>query len=559
MFSAMICAAMNENLNLRIRARRLMSPALLLCAALGCGPAASGAENMFQPRVQPGGIDCRPTITGLRKTGTNSVLEWYGLRGGYHVQGATAPASAWSEITNALAGTFSNSIVMGAMSAGQKFFRLQTDNSFVGSGACSSCHWDRYNDWQGTMHARAWDGIAALPAPVQKDCIACHTTGSGQPTGFATYDKTPNLANVGCENCHGPGAAHKYGDHSIVRPAVTIAAETCGGCHDGSHNPTYTEWTNTAHASVTEDVASGFSDTPSGQSRMTSCGACHSGATRMAMLQQYESISEGYPSPLELPTAHDAATYGVTCAICHDPHAKNLEHQLRNPLFSTNNFSLRSSSTFAEQYNPAIQICGQCHNDRGASWTSTSRPPHHSPQYNFLLGTIGEQQSGQPLADPGSHALLITNQCIGCHMPSTPYTNEQQPAVTGHRFKVESFDICTKCHALPGDLVTFTTNAVWSQIQEVKTALDLWATTKAPPALQGYGTRAWEYTSPGTLSSGGPGPTSSEQAFIPVNIQKARYNMYVVFHDGSYGVHNARLAAVLLDNALSWVQQEMAR
>ncbi len=517
------------------------------------------AEDMYQPQAKAGGIDIRPGITSLRNTPTNSTISWYGLKGGYHVEATAAPGSGWLEVTNALAGTFSNSVTVPRTAGSQGFFRLRTDNSFVGSRGCSSCHYDKYNDWSGTPHAAAWDSIASLPAQTQSNCIACHAVGVGQPTGFISMDATPSLANVGCENCHGAGAAHKYGDHSIAKPAVMVAAEACGGCHDGSHHPTYSEWTNTAHADVTEDVASGFSDTPAGQSRMTSCGPCHSGATRMAMLKQYEYLLAGYNTPLTLPTAHDASLYGVTCAICHDPHVSDLTHQLRNPVSSTNNFSLLSSSTFVSQYDPGIQVCAQCHNDRGASWTSTSRPPHHSPQYNFLLGTIGQQQNGQPPAYPASHALLITNQCVGCHMQSAPYTSEQQPAASGHSFKVESFNMCQKCHALPEDLVQFTTNAVWSQIQEVKSALDLWALTKAPAGLSAYGTLAWEYTSPGSLSTGGPGPTSAEQALIPVNIQKARFNMYVVFHDGSFGVHNARLAATLLDNALSWVQQELGK
>ena len=68
-----------------------------------------------------------------------------------------------------------------------------------------------------------------------------------------------------------------------------------------------------------------------------------------------------------------------------------------------------------------INLCAQCHNDHGASWTNSSAPPHKSPQYNMLLGTVGELDSGSAQYDPGSHGLLITNQCVGCHMQSAPY------------------------------------------------------------------------------------------------------------------------------------------
>src|SRR5678815_4745342 len=70
-------------------------------------------------------------------------------------------------------------------------------------------------------------------------------------------------------------------------------------------------------------------------------------------------------------------------------------NQLRQALSSTNDFFLTTSDDFTSKYNPNINVCAQCHNHRGASWTSTSRAPHHSPQYNILLGTVGLLASGQ--------------------------------------------------------------------------------------------------------------------------------------------------------------------
>ena len=74
-----------------------------------------------------------------------------------------------------------------------------------------------------------------------------------------------------------------------------------------------------------------------------------------------------------------------------------------------------------------------------------------------------------------------------------------------------------------------------------------------------YGTRAWEYTTPGALSPGGPGPDTAEQALIPANIQKARFNLYIVLYDGSFGTHNGLYAITLLDTAQNWVYQELIR
>jgi len=128
----------------------------------------------------------------------------------------------------------------------------------------------------------------------------------------------------------------------------------------------------------------------------------------------------------------------------------------------------------------------------------------------------------------------------------------------GHNFKVQSVESCRGCHPQPEALVEFTMAAVQMQIDAVKSALDQWATTKAPEALRTkYGVRAWEYTNPGDLSTGGSGPNSSEQAQIPDNIKKARFNLYIVKYDGSYGVHNGPHAINLLDTAMGWVRAEL--
>ena len=309
---------------------------------------------------------------------------------------------------------------------------------------------------------------------------------------------TPWLTGVGCENCHGPGGAHVYGSHNLVQPAATIAAQVCGGCHDGDMNPTYTEWTNSAHAAVTPDVASGFSDTPSGQSRMMSCGPCHSGATRDAMLQNYAFTQGGYltaSNALALPSGADARLYAQTCAVCHDPHSTNGgPFQLRSPLSSTNFFSYSTSLAgatnqfgqlinlnFNSQYNANIQICAQCHNLRGALWTDTSRPPHNSLQYNMLLGDVGVLGTNLAPYQPSTHARFFTNQCVDCHMQASPFQSAALPANTGHQFTVDSFTVCEQCHGPnASNLVDFAMNAFLpAQTAQVTAALNFWAATKA--------------------------------------------------------------------------------
>jgi hypothetical protein len=105
-------------------------------------------------------------------------------------------------------------------------------------------------------------------------------------------------------------------------------------------------------------------------------------------------------------------------------------------------------------------------------------------------------------------------------------------------------------------------------------ALNQWAALQAPPALSTNGTVAWEYTTPGGLiwqtnSTGWvtawsqqdsvdfTGPNAAGQALIPDNIKKARFNLYLVLNDGSYGVHNPFFAISLLNSAEDLVIQQL--
>ena len=416
--------------------------------------------------------------------------------------------------------------------------------------------------------------FVAAGGQTNSSCLSCHTVGYGLPTGFVSQSKTPQLANVQCENCHGPAANHQANpDDPTVVPQVELAATVCGGCHTGPMQPTYEEWNTSGHAAVVPDALQTMS---SSTNNISSCGRCHSGSVRLALINGQ--------NPVALTNDLNVA---ITCVVCHDPHSTNANPaQVRNPLFSTNYFSLATTDVFTNVYaaNTNINLCAQCHNSRGAAWTDTSRAPHRSLQYNFLLGSVGQLWNGvtdSPATfNPGTHAGLpasaqnsisgtfyLTNQCVSCHMqPDAP------PATThSHTFEVASHDVCLNCHSTdPGQ----SGPGISNEVTTVMVLLNKWAATQAPAALQTNGAVVWEYTTPGGLiwqtnSSGYvtgwtqadqvnfSGPDAAGQALIPDNIKKARFDLYLVVNDGSLGAHNWIFALNLLSAAQNLVSQEL--
>lgn len=666
---------------------------LALSAMLAASARAGSAPPMYRiPTNSPGGVPAQSTITSFTPAGTNTSVCWYGMQGWYTIE-MTTNLSTWTPVGRVPASSFATcALVPNGGNPGANF-RLNQTNAFAGSGACAGCHGDKYGEWKGTRHSDAYNTIASLPLPpaVKQTCYPCHTVGMNQPTGFLNITNTPYLTDVGCENCHGPAAWHKYSDHDLIRPAVSIDPAICGGCHTDDHHPTYEEYEGTLHSEVNDDVKYGFNGgtyypgtlvvrganstsgvivvtngAPGstncygyyvttnanltlktnyttgivhsgngagtgyiydpGQDRAVGCGICHSAATRMAMIQDYEARQDGRTNALVFPAAQDSGAWSAACATCHDPHSAENIAQLRNPIWSTNYYTMPTtadkrtiyttnfqgaittniifmSAAFANMYDPDVQICGQCHNSRGARWDgrsfgyynattllsvttngpgivwgvqtniSYSRPPHHSPQYNILSGIAQPDYLNGTSNVFGVHSLN-TNGCAACHMKSVSVASPtpENPNYTGHEFEplltgANAYVSCavSGCHSS----TTQASNDMFAVQFEISGAistavsnLNNWATTKGP-ALFGtnyskYLQNGWEYTTPGALATiTNAGPSSSDQLKIPVGVRQARFNLYMVNYGNaaSLGVHNPTYTRYLLNDCSNKVWQ----
>ena len=79
--------------------------------------------------------------------------------------------------------------------------------TYTGVKQCSSCHFKEYTAWKKTKHAK--EAFESVPAKYRTngDCMKCHATGYGAPTGYKDASSA-NLAGTTCEACHGPGSEH---------------------------------------------------------------------------------------------------------------------------------------------------------------------------------------------------------------------------------------------------------------------------------------------------------------------------------------------------------------
>ncbi len=111
-----------------------------------------------------------------------------------------------------------------------------TGGVYVGSASCKGCHAEAYAIWKKSKHAHAYQTLVSHGHAADPECLTCHTVGFGFQTGFVNMETTPNLPDVGCENCHGVGGNHvknpKKGYGQVTRA-------NCLTCHTAQNSPKF--------------------------------------------------------------------------------------------------------------------------------------------------------------------------------------------------------------------------------------------------------------------------------------------------------------------------------
>jgi hypothetical protein len=114
-------------------------------------------------------------------------------------------------------------------------------NGYLGTAACGACHAPALAFWKTSKHARALSALARVGRDHDPSCVGCHVTGYLQPGGWTLATKGPartddrrsmaELANVSCEDCHGPGSAHVAAIDKKTGTSRAVPKSVCLGCH----------------------------------------------------------------------------------------------------------------------------------------------------------------------------------------------------------------------------------------------------------------------------------------------------------------------------------------
>lgn len=291
---------------------------------------------------------------------------------------------------------------------------------------CGNCHIGQQGGWEETAHADAWRTLDES-GNRQTFCEGCHTVNergnaaTGNLGWTATQD--PRYQDVQCESCHGPGQIHvsnpdasqPLASLSVSFPEIAGAISGaqqndfgCADCHEGTHHPFVEEWSRSPHAQVVGFAAG-----------RPECQACHRGQQTLVAWGENADYLEKNSSE-HLP---------VVCGICHDPHEKNFEGQLRFPV-----------TTVSLEEN----LCARCHNRRTAPDPGSSHGLEpHSPEAALLVGDAGWFPPGANIdvgQIRGTHGTERNERsCATCHLPKFEVTDEATGAfvfnATGHLFR----------------------------------------------------------------------------------------------------------------------------
>jgi Carboxypeptidase regulatory-like domain/Doubled CXXCH motif (Paired_CXXCH_1) len=378
-----------------------------------------------------------------------------------------------------------------------------TQNVPTVKAACLGCHNDtvapnKFTSWLATPHAGIFtEGINGGSGTTSGSCMECHTAGYDPAAASGGFDDVAStlgwtfpapaagkwndvpaelkqLANIQCENCHGPqGANHTATEvlgnsRSLLSPRISYSAEMCGTCHGRTSHHKYAEWATLGPDGIGHSNRAGAKLGAGATGLNASCGRCHVAQGYVTYVGQLKagtigSLSATNPAkPLADVTLANAEP--VTCAACHDPHDATNPNHLR--VFMN---TPQLPSGFAVFGAGKGALCATCHNSRNGAQSGSQTltylhetgetynagnptgysAPHQADQSDVFFGRNAYFMAGR-LPMVSRHAA-VEDTCVGCHMAKNPQTflSHGAPAAKNHRFRIDKADFgtfCAECH-----------------------------------------------------------------------------------------------------------------
>lgn len=477
--------------------------------------------------------------------------------------------------------------------------------------SCTGCHAGKiemFSAWAKTGHAEIFTDNVVDHSPTAhyaERCLSCHVVGYNKAAANGGFDDAPDfaalissgmighgaednwdkilkdfpasarLANIQCENCHGPQDSEAHAQWGTAR--ISTSSEVCGTCHgEPKRHGRFQQWQLSGHANY---------ETAESEGTNASCAKCHSAQGFV----QWSKNGFG-TAPINV-TWNTESVHPITCAVCHDPHGVGTTSgsaATNAPMRIQGTTPMLDAGFKAENVGKAA-ICMTCHNGRrglkndSIALTDFSRAPHVGPQTDILMG---QNLYFTKVGDKGFHAS-ITDSCISCHMektdPPADLANKNADGTyggTNHTF-FASTQICVKCHSAVS-VQSFEAN-VEHKLETLKSEIEI-----ALKAVMQAQIRSGNYIDLGAIKvknaaeivsvefieshgrqgvniklSGNravndlalnsvkvvrpAGPTVELLATADINLAKAGWNYFMVHSDKSHGIHNPAFVNSALD------------
>jgi len=489
---------------------------------------------------------------------------------------------------------------------------------------CLACHNnvaapDEFTSWTQTGHAHIFIKNIDNPAGHWSlSCASCHSVGynpeadnggfdeaiiaegwtvpHGAVGNFAgmikSYPETAQMANIQCENCHGPQDSDAHMEGS---PRISVSADLCGSCHgEPPRHARFQQWEESGHANL--ELAIEEATVENRGATASHCGRCHSGQGFLAWIDQGD-LTQRIQGADGDATVDELSAMGLTidtveaqtCAVCHDPHDEGMSSG--DPNTATVRISGDTSMLPAGYEAIGVgrgAICIACHNTRnGAHNDGTGDPTSYSAPHVAAQGDVlmGENAYFVSVGTRSKHSYLA-DTCTTCHMERTPPPAELSYALggTNHSFAA-STAICSDCHgAYDGGTLQASIEA---QLERLAEQMGAYLLNKLPDQLQiinkdnivslmptePHGQQGYEiiFKQPVSFTYSPEGETSHTISITTAQVQlgnitndgenaviapsdplvKAGWNYFLLEGDGSGGIHNPSFVQAVLNATIN--------